>query len=99
MPRTLRALRISSLIETNPHHFVGMVSLLGWPRCLTAPAKRLLHSEIRVRDRRILVTQMILLNGQEQLGNKENPPTEKSGARWMAELEGGLSLDGSFSRG
>lgn len=43
-----------------------MVSLLGWPGCLPAPAKRLLHPEIPAHDRRTLAMQRILLS-KEQL--------------------------------
>lgn len=36
------------------------------------------------RDRRLPMIQMILLNEQEQLGNKEGLPTEERSVRWRA---------------
>ena len=50
-------------------------------------------------DRRLLMIQMILLNEQEQLGNKENLLTEKRSVSWLAKLEDRLSLDVCFLRG
>lgn len=80
------------------------ITLFGWFHSLPGPDALLLLPrqcfilKFMFHDRRVLMIQMILLNEQEQLGNKEDLPTEKRIVRWLAKLEDCLSLDVCFLR-